>query len=80
MNLDNERSFIKMNLYEKIKEFTAICPASINIGEYLKDATYVSKIYYEMLSLERIDNFDEVQKIEKELDNKIVEILNRWKN
>lgn len=69
-----------MNLYENIKKFTSITPTSINIGEYLKDATQVSKIYYEMLSFEKIDNFDEAQKIEKELDRKMTEILTRWEN
>lgn len=68
-----------MNLYEKIKEFTEICPVSTNIGAYLKDASKVCNIYYEMLGIDGIDDYKEARLKEMELDQSISEILKQWK-
>ena len=68
-----------MKLYEKIKEFTTISPAPINIGTYLKDATSVCKIYYEMAGIDGIEDFEEAQKKELELDKAMSVILEHWK-
>lgn len=64
-----------MNLYEKIKEFTSLKPATIDIGNYLKDAQTVYKIYYDMLA---IDNGNS-DISEAELDIKMGELLKHWK-
>lgn len=68
-----------MELYEKIKSFVGIKPISMNIGEYLKDATKVHKIYYEMIGLEAENDDDEIRKKENELDEMMMSILNKWK-
>ena len=54
-----------MELYEKIKKFVAIKPVAMNIGTYLKDASQVCKIYYEMNMLEGLENREEAVKKKK---------------
>lgn len=68
-----------MELYEKIKEFAAINPAPMHLGTYLKQSQKVCEIYYELASLESIENFEEAEKREKELAAEISEILMQWK-
>ena len=41
-----------MDLYKKTKRFIEISPVSVNIGTYLKDASKVCKIYYEMVGID----------------------------
>lgn len=67
-----------MELYEKIKKFVAIKPVAMNIGTYLKDASQVCKIYYEMNMLEGLENREEVVKKEKELEKEMAKILEKW--
>jgi hypothetical protein len=67
-----------MELYEKIKKFVAIKPVAMNIGTYLKDASQVCKIYYEMNMLERLENREEAVKKEKELEKEMAKILEKW--
>lgn len=68
-----------MELYEKIKEFVAISPAPINLGEYLKDASKVCSVYYDMMGLERIESAKEINKKEDEMNKTMDEILVHWK-
>ena len=67
-----------MELYEKIKKFVAIKPVAMNIGTYLKDASQVRKIYYEMNMLEGLENREEAVKKEKELEKEMAKILEKW--
>lgn len=67
-----------MELYEKIKKFVAIKPVAMNIGTYLKDASQVCKIYYEMNMLEGLENREEAVKKEKELEKEMTKILEKW--
>ena len=67
-----------MELYEKIKKFVAIKPVAMNIGTYLKDASQVCKIYYEMNMLEELENREEAVKKEKELEKEMAKILEKW--
>ena len=67
-----------MELYEKIKKFVAIKPVAMNIGTYLKDASQVCKIYYEMNMLEGLENREEAVKKEKELEKEMAKILEKW--
>lgn len=67
-----------MELYEKIKQFVAIKPVAMNIGTYLKDASQVCKIYYEMNMLEGLENREEAVKKEKELEKEMAKILEKW--
>ncbi len=67
-----------MELYEKIKKFVAIKPVAMNIGTYLKDASQVCKIYYEMNRLEGLENHEEAVKKEKELEKEMEKILEKW--
>lgn len=67
-----------MSVYKKIKEFTEICPVSNNIGEYLNDACKVCEIYYKMLGIDSIDNYEIIIKKEEELEQLIKEILIKW--
>lgn len=67
-----------MELYEKIKKFVAIKPVAMNIGTYLKDASQVCKIYYEMNMLEGLENREEAVKKEKELEKEMQKILEKW--
>ena len=67
-----------MELYEKIKKFVAIKPVAMNIGTYLKDAKEVCKIYYEMNALEGLENQEQATEKEKELENEMEKILEKW--
>ncbi len=67
-----------MELYEKIKKFVAIKPVAMSIGTYLKDASQVCKIYYEMNTIEGLENHEEAIKKEKELKKEIEKILEKW--
>ena len=50
----------------------------MNIGTYLKDASQVRKIYYEMNMLEGLENHEEAVKKEKELEKEMAKILEKW--
>lgn len=67
-----------MELYEKIKQFVAIKPVAMNIGTYLKDASQVCEIYYEMNTIEGLENHEEAVKKEKELEKEMEKILEKW--
>ena len=67
-----------MELYKNIKKFTEISPVANNIGEYLKDATKVCEIYYEMIRLDNMENLEEVAPKAMKLDEDIIKILSRW--
>ena len=51
---------------------------AMNIGTYLKDASQVCKIYYEMNMLEGLENHEEAVKKEKELEKEMAKILEKW--
>ena len=52
----------------------------VHIGKnYLKDASKVCNIYYEMLGIDGIDDYEEARLKEMELDQSISEILKQWK-
>ena len=67
-----------MELYKNIKKFTEISPAVNNMGEYLKDATKVCEIYYEMLRIDNVDNSNDATKEAMKLNEDMIEIINRW--
>ena len=67
-----------MSLYKKIKEFTEISPVSSNIGDYLKDACKVCDIYYKMMGIDSVGNYEQARIKEKELENLMKNIIKKW--